>query len=116
MISIDAGTVTVLMLASALAGLLVGILPAWRRLMSDGQRLPVWAFLRRRGSAGVEARAVAQAEVRCTLCGAKAQCEQLLAAGADSPVPECPNLELLQRKYGRSLARAGEQSELLHER
>jgi hypothetical protein len=97
MISLDAGTVTVLMLASALAGLLVGILPAWRRLMSGGQRLPVWAFLRRRGF-GVDGRAAVRAETRCALCGAKAQCEQLLAAGADSPVPECPNLKLLHER------------------
>ena len=101
MISVDASTVAVLLLACALAGLLIGILPVWRRAMSGAQRLPVWAFLRRRG-AGVEGRAAVQAQMRCALCGTKAQCERQLAAGANSPVPGCPNLELFR-------------SELLHE-
>jgi len=117
MISVDAGTVAVLMLASVLAGLLIGILPAWRGMKSGGQRLPVWAFLRHKGAV-VEGRAAVLAEMRCVLCGTKVQCQRLLAAGADSPVPECPNLEMLRQKDGRSLASAGglARSELLHER
>ena len=44
--SFDFGTIAVLMLAAALAGLLIGILPVWRRLMGAGhRRLPVWLFL-----------------------------------------------------------------------
>ena len=91
----DPGTFVVLVLAAALAGLLIGILPDWRRMI--GRRLPVHAFLRRQGEP-LDGRAAQQAELRCAMCGAKAQCEQRLAAGERSPIAGCPNPELLQER------------------
>ena len=93
MITIDTSTFIALLLAAAIAGALLGILPAWRRLMTGGRDLPVWGFLRRRG-AGVEGRAALQAEMRCEMCDSKAQCRLLLANGADAPVTGCPNAKL----------------------
>ena len=86
------GAFMVLVFAAALAGLLIGILPDWRRMI--GHRLPIQGFLRRQG-ARLDGRAVVHAEMGCAMCDAKAQCEQRLAAGADSPVAGCPNSELL---------------------
>lgn len=93
----DFGTVAVLILAAALAGLLLGLLPSWRRMMNGDHTLPMWVFLRRR-HAGVDGRAALQAEMRCALCGQKAECERQLATGADSPIPGCLNSKLLQER------------------
>lgn len=93
----DLGTFMVLMLAAALAALLIGILPTWRRMMSGGHRLPVQAFLRRQG-ARVDGRAALHAEMRCALCGARAECKRRLAAGANAPIAGCPNSELIQKR------------------
>jgi hypothetical protein len=90
----DPGSFMVLVLAAALAGLLIGVLPDWRRMV--GHRLPIDAFLRRQG-ARVDGRAALHAEIRCAMCGAKAQCEQRLGAGARSPIAGCPNSELLKQ-------------------
>ena len=93
MISIDASALIALLLAAALGGVLIGILPAWRRLMEGGPDLPLWGFLRRRGIA-LETFPVLQAELRCELCGSKPQCKRLLAEGGDAPPAHCPNAEL----------------------
>lgn len=92
MITIDASAFVALLLAAALGGALVGVLPAWRRLMGGAADLPIWGFLRRRGI-GLGAIPVLQAELRCEVCDAKEQCRRLFAEGAGVPA-QCPNAEL----------------------
>ena len=92
MIIMDSSAFIALLLAAALGGVLIGILPAWRRLMGGGPDLPVWGFLRRRGI-GLETVPTLQAELRCEVCDSKAQCKRLLAEGGDVPA-HCPNAEL----------------------
>ena len=92
--SFDAGTVAILMLGAALAGLLVGVLPFWRRIMSGGHRLPVWQFLRR-GDVSLEGRTALLAELRCELCDERAACLERLKTGAVLAPEHCPNAALL---------------------
>ena len=91
--SFDAGTVVILALAAALAGLLLGLLPGWRRVVGAGHQLPVWSFLRRQ-AASLGSRAALQAELRCALCGEQAECAKQLKAGAMQPPENCPNAAL----------------------
>jgi len=93
--SFDFGTVVVLMVAAALAGLLVGVLPVWRRLMSGDHRLPVWQFLRR-GDVSPEGRTALLAELRCELCDERAACLERLKTGAVLAPENCPNAALLE--------------------
>ncbi len=92
--SLDLGTFAVLMIAAALAGLLIGILPTWRQ-MGSGHRLPVWGFLTRQ-SAPLDGRTALQAEMLCSLCGAKTECVERLKAGAVQPAENCPNAALFK--------------------
>jgi hypothetical protein len=80
----DASTVIVLMLAAALAGALLGVLPEWRRLMNGG--LPIHKHLRRGASAPFEA------ELRCALCAGRQECAQQAA-----PLADCPNAALFRK-------------------
>ena len=91
MITVQTETLILLLLAAALAGALIAVLPAWRRLA--GQGLPVRSFFARRG-VGVEGAAELQAEIRCALCETQARCRHLLAAGAETPPEGCPNAAL----------------------
>ena len=95
MIALETGTFVLILLASAMVGALIAVLPAWRSLMAARPELPVWGFLRRRG-ATLERGAALHAELRCGVCGARAQCAQLLASGESQPVPGCFNAELFQ--------------------
>ena len=81
--SLDLGTVAVLVVVSALAGLLIGILPAWRRIASSGHRLPIRLFLRGKGESLVGPSALL-AEIRCEVCGERAACLERLKAGIAS--------------------------------
>ena len=82
MSGLDAATVFVLLLAAALAGALVGVLPEWRRLMSGD--LPIRRHL--------AAEASFDARLRCALCAGRAACARRAA-----PLPECPNAALFSR-------------------
>lgn len=97
MISLETGTFILILLASALLGALIAVLPAWRSLMAIRAELPVWAFLRR-GGAVLEGGDALQAELRCGMCGARAQCARLLAAGEQQPVAGCLNSELFHER------------------
>jgi hypothetical protein len=94
-IALETGTFILILLASALVGALIAVLPAWRSLMAARPELPVWGFLRRRGVT-LERAAALHAEMRCGVCGSRAQCMRLLAARDDQPVPGCLNSELFQ--------------------
>jgi hypothetical protein len=87
------------------------LLPDWRRFMSRASDLPFWSFMRRRGTAptGTE---ILEAKLRCELCASQAECRHLIAAGAEWPVADCPNLELLQERqpFGGHEARAAEEA------
>jgi len=96
-ITVETGTFILILLASALIGALIAVLPAWRSLMAASAGLPVWAFLRR-GGAVLEGGDALQAEMRCAMCGSRAQCARLLAAGEQQPVAGCPNSELFHER------------------
>lgn len=92
--SFDAGTVAVLVVAAALAGALIAVLPDLRRLMRGGhRRLPVWLF-RRGTDAPLEPRAALLAEMRCEMCGEQDACWERLKAGTAQPPAHCPNAAL----------------------
>jgi hypothetical protein len=80
----DLSTVIVLMLAAALAGALLGVLPEWRRLMGGG--LPIHRHL------GVE-RLPFEAELRCALCSGRERCARRAA-----PLADCPNAALFRKE------------------
>ncbi|HEX6265819.1 MAG TPA: hypothetical protein VFZ81_02860 [Burkholderiales bacterium] len=82
--AIDTSTVIVLMLASALAGALLGVLPEWRRLMSG--ELPIRKHLQRQGG-----HPSFEAELRCALCAGRKAC-----ARRATPLPDCPNAVLFR--------------------
>ena len=94
MITLDVTALILVVLAAALTGALVAVMPAWEHLRG-GRHLPVWAFLRRRGTT-LERLTALEAELRCETCNAKLRCKQLLAEGADMPVADCPNLKVLR--------------------
>jgi hypothetical protein len=81
----DAPTVTVLMLAAALGGVLLGVLPEWRRLM--GGTLPV----RKHWRSETEGPPF-EAELRCALCSGREKC-----AARAKPLPDCPNTALFRQ-------------------
>ena len=98
----DVATIVLLMVGSAILGALVAILPDWRRVMVGGRNVPLWKFLARYGlnrgdlEASLGTRAAADAELRCAVCGARAECVERLAADR-GPVAHCPNMALLSR-------------------
>jgi len=81
--SFDLSTVIVLMLAAALAGALVSVLPEWRRMMGGG--LPIHRHIG-------EGHAAFEAELRCALCAGRQECAQRATALAD-----CPNAALFRK-------------------
>jgi hypothetical protein len=97
MVTLETGTLVLLLLAAALAGALLSVLPVWRRVSDDSRHLPVWRFARRSGRS-LEGAAALQAELRCALCDKKEQCRLLLATGSETPLSGCPNLELLHKR------------------
>lgn len=101
----------VLFAAGALV-VLASLLPEWRRFMSRASDLPFWSFLRRRGTA-LSGSQILEAKLRCELCASQAQCRHLIAAGAEQPVADCPNLELLQERQplGRHEPRAAKEAQ-----
>ena len=92
MIALETGGFVLMLLASALVGALIVVVPAWRRLRADKQDLPVWRFLRQRGVV-LERRAALDAELRCALCAGRRQC-----ARRDAPLEDCPNAAHLPGK------------------
>jgi len=94
MITLDPTSLILIILAAALAGALASVMPAWEGMRAR-RSLPVWAFLRRRGSTPERAAAL-QAELRCEICSAKRRCRQLVSEGAIGPGSNCPNAELFR--------------------
>ncbi len=90
----DLSTVAVLMLAAALGGALVGVLPEWRRLMSGD--LPIHKHLR---TLGVVARPSFEVELRCALCAGRNRCMRRA-----SPLPDCPNAPLFRQEPSGTIA------------
>jgi Family of unknown function (DUF6455) len=109
----DYATVVALLIAAALAGALAAVLPSWRRLMTRGADLPFWKFTRRSGVGrealenDLGAKAVREAELRCSVCAAQEECEHRLAGKDAAPVSYCPNAALFtndKRSAGRNPA------------
>jgi hypothetical protein len=86
MIAFDGPTIFALLLASALAGALLGIAPTWRRTLGGGGDLPIRRMLAARGES-----ATLEAEVRCALCSGRRACLRRKA-----PLPDCPNAALFR--------------------
>ena len=83
--TLDTSTVIVLVLAAALAGALIAVLPDWRRLMNGN--LPIHKHL----GAGRESPRF-EATLRCALCAGRQTC-----AGRSAPLPDCPNGALFRQ-------------------
>lgn len=83
---IDAATVFALLLASALAGALLGVVPTWRRTLGGGGDLPIRRMLAARGESPT-----LEAELRCALCAGR-----LICLKRKSPLPDCPNAALFR--------------------
>ncbi len=90
MITLDTSVLVLVIVAAALGGALVAVLPPWRHMRHAGSHLPVWAFLARRDTT-LERITALQAELRCETCDAKEPCRRHLAAGATAPIAGCPN-------------------------
>lgn len=88
--SFDLSTVIVLMLAAALAGALLGVLPEWRRLTGGG--LPIHRHL------GTDDLPL-EAELRCALCSGRERCARRAA-----PLEDCPNAALFRKGASRTKA------------
>lgn len=100
MITLDTGTFIVILVAAALGGAALGVIPAWMQITGRSRSLPLWGFLRR-GDLDITRRAAFQAELRCEMCDSHAHCRQLLARGARAPEPGCPNAALFKAASGR---------------
>ena len=102
----DAATLTLGLLALGTLGLLSLLLGELRELASPGARPYVWEFLRRRGKSPeplathIGPRGVRAAELRCATCPSRPACAALVAAGAATPAPGCPNASLFQPTRG----------------
>jgi hypothetical protein len=86
--------VIVLLLAAALVGAVLAVVPPWRALQREAHKLPVWGFARQRGLRLPSGEAL-RAELRCGMCDAKKECDRLLAAGERTPPGTCFNRDLL---------------------
>ena len=95
MVTLDPSTFVLVVLAAALVGALIAVMPVWQGLRG-GRELPVWGYLQRR-NVWIGRASALQAELRCDTCNAKVRCAQMLAEGADTPVPDCPNERLFPR-------------------
>ena len=94
-------------------GLLV-IALVWRRMNRESPGLPFWQFLRREGirpldaAEAVNAKALQNAELACTVCGSRQECRGLLSTGgAVAPPANCPNRRLFH-EFGLWLDRSRE--------
>lgn len=103
MAPLDHSTFGLLLLAGAIVGALLAVLPAWRELASGGATLPIWRFLRSHGVGRADMeeivgeRGLRQAELCCSACGSRQECVRRLGAGAAVPVRDCPNVKLFPR-------------------
>ena len=81
-----------LLLTVALA---YAMLVAWRRVMDEEGRVPLFTLLDRRppeGREGIGCETLALAARRCAFCGHKQECRAWVAAGkSESCPPYCPN-------------------------
>lgn len=95
-----------LILFAALGAIIVlsGMLSDWLRIAGSEQELALWAFLAHKGvrrqrlAAQIGEQAVRLAELRCSLCLSQQACRKRLRSGAGSPVPDCPNADLLNAR------------------
>jgi hypothetical protein len=100
MIQVDTVTLAVLVVVLGALVVLGGVVVDWRGVMKSDQTLAVWGFLGRQGfsretvAARAGQRALRIAEMRCATCSSQVECAKHLAAGADSPGADCPNLAL----------------------
>jgi hypothetical protein len=77
-----------------------GVATSWRRvLQDDGERLPFFAVLERRGLAveSLERSSMPfyAAVRRCAMCRDRKRCSDWLAMRSSGPAPDCPNAEYL---------------------
>jgi len=99
-IEVDSFALVLLTLVLGTLVFLGGVAVDWRGAMQSSSSLALWRFLGRLGLSqeSVLARAGERtariAEMRCATCSSQAECAERLAAGAQTPVADCPNAEL----------------------
>ena len=100
MIEVDTSSLIALVVVLGALLLLAGVLIDWRTLMNGEQALAVWTFLARKGQSRdavaslAGQRALRVAEMRCATCSSQEECARRIAAGAQTPVADCPNADL----------------------
>ena len=100
MIEVDSFALVLLTLVLGTLGFLGGVAVDWRGAMKSNSDLALWRFLGRLGLseesviARAGERAARIAEMRCATCSSQGECARRLAAGAQTPVVDCPNAEL----------------------
>jgi hypothetical protein len=89
-------TFTVAVAWTAVFALLAwGLATSWRRVMSDGDTLPIFGMLERRGLVLERLErspdTLYGAVRRCAMCRERARCADWMAGRARGPAPDCPN-------------------------
>jgi hypothetical protein len=91
----DGMTVAGLVVASGVAGALIGVLAVWHELRLALRELPLHVALRR-FDVHLAAEPLRTAEARCAACRLRRTCMRRLVTYEHVP-PECPNLAHFQR-------------------
>src|SRR4051812_6531934 len=100
MTEVDIVSLTVLVVILGSLLFLATVTIDWRAAMKHEKTLAVWAFFQRRGQSREAVaslagqRALRVAEMRCATCSSQEDCAKRLAAGAATPVADCPNADL----------------------
>ncbi|HEY6820529.1 MAG TPA: hypothetical protein VI321_00795 [Burkholderiales bacterium] len=100
MTEVDSFALVLLTLVLGTLVFLGGVAVDWRGAMQSSSSLALWRFLGRMGLSQESVltrageRAARIAEMRCATCSSQAECAERLAAGAQTPVVDCPNAEL----------------------
>jgi hypothetical protein len=100
MIEVDTFGLVLLTIVLATLVFLGGVAVDWRGAMESNSSLALWRFLGRLGFSQESVferageRAARIAEMRCATCSSQGECAERLAAGAPTPVVDCPNVAL----------------------
>lgn len=92
----DRLTVAELVVASGIAGVLIGLASLWQEVRLALRELPLHVALRR-FDVHLGAAPLRDAEARCSACPLRRPCMRRLVSYEHLP-PECPNLPLFQQR------------------
>ncbi len=104
--TMDANDALLVAIGVMLGACLLVIALVFRRMGREIPGLPLWQFLRREGilpedaANAVNAQALQNAALACTVCGSRRECRGLLLTEASvAPPANCPNRRLF-REFG----------------